>query len=120
MKNNTCNMYTEVKKTVECPVCGKKLIHLYTGTECNDISIECDVCNSYFVHNGYMKSPKRYKMRQSNIKHWTFPEYENPIDIKCKSCNNTILTAYKGSKAKNLEVFCQCCHKWSIFNFEIK
>lgn len=119
MKNNTCNMYTEVKKTVECPVCGKQLIHLYTGTECNDISIECDDCGSNFVYNGSMKSPERYKIKSVNMKTQPLQQQQKSIDIKCKNCNNTILTAYKGSKAKNLEVFCQCCRKWSVFNFEM-
>lgn len=107
---------------VTCCKCKKTLIRMHIGTECNDIRIKCDDCNFDFFLSCYRKSEKNCRIHEKNAdSEYVLTEHENPVDMKCQTegCNQNVLTAYKGSKATNLKVYCQSCGKWSTFDFEM-
>lgn len=114
-------MEDKLSKPVPCLQCEKTLVRMSIGTECNDIRIKCDDCNTDFLLSCSRKSEKRCKISKTRVSKYRLAEYENPVDMKCQSegCNHTLFTAYKGSKAKNLKVYCQSCGKWSTFDFEM-
>lgn len=111
----------KLTKPVPCLQCEKILIRMPVGCEFNDIRVKCYDCNTDFFFSGFVKSQKNSRITQRRVNKYDLAKYENPVDMKCQSegCNHTLFTAYKGSKATNLKVYCQSCGKWSIFDFEM-